>query len=179
MYKTLALELYKLFRGEMLECFALHRTALQNYLAFAAAIGAASIAGLIQSHDSGLVAGVVVCGPLLNICICIIGVRTCNRFYLGALERIAIVTKLEHILQFDLRRTRTDQEQGSEGPPLPGDDYILPVRWRKVVAECTTTDEFVHASMPSGVNLLARRTFEFVIAMNVALAVAVVFLLIK
>jgi hypothetical protein len=174
MDKELAYELYGLYRGEMVELFKIHREGLQHYLAFATAILGATIVGILQIQGMGWIGAVIAAGPILNVFVCVLAIRMCNRFYLGALERIAITAKLESVLGLQKRAkaANTDQDNTTE---FPKDEYFLPERWL-TGRKYDTSEEFVQQGLKKGVNRVARWTFYLLIAVNVLLGIAVIFI---
>jgi|YNPNPStandDraft_1061719.scaffolds.fasta_scaffold59469_2 hypothetical protein len=170
MDKALAYNLYELFRKEMGECFRIHQESLQHYLAFASAILGATILGILQIQGWGWAGLVILSGPILNSFICVLGIRMCNRFYLGALERIALTAKLEQVLGLQEPILTPDR---SDNIAFPGDGHFLPERWL-AGRKYSTTTEFVKRNMKSGVNRLATWTFRALIAVNILLGVAII-----
>lgn len=165
-------ELYRMYRGEMIEAFRLHRESLEHYLAFAVAVFAASIVGVTQLRDYGWLRSVVLAGPVLDVMICLLGIRMCDRYYLGVLERISILAKLETVL--DVNKVWAPGEVGPDQRALfPEDKFLLPERWIEDALHYTKSEAFRDSHMRSGVNSLARWTFRVAIGLNAILFVAV------
>lgn len=173
MDKDTALELYKVFRSERNGNFVLHQDALEHYLTFTVAILGATIAGALGIRGMGWTGTVVLLGPILNVVVCLLAVRMCDRYYLGALEKIAILAKLESVLGL---RDRLDLTSGSreDAGMFTEDRYFLPERWIKGTRHATTTEEFVRQHLNVGVNRIAKQTFHFLILVNVLLGAVIV-----
>ena len=161
-------EFYKLYRGEMIEAFKLHRESLEHYLAFAVAVFAASIAGVTQLRDIGWLRSVVLAGPILDVMICLLGIRKCDRYYLGILERITILAKLETMLDINKVWNPGELKPG-QSTLFPEDKFFLPARWIENTLRYSNSEAFRDSHMKSGVNSLARWTFRVAIGLNVIL----------
>jgi hypothetical protein len=166
MDKQLATELYALYRAEMFENFRLHQATLQHYLTFVVAIVGATVATTVPLEEAPWLGLVVVSVPVFNSFICLIAIRLCDRYYVGMLERISIVSKLEAILGLSSPLGPTER------PPFPGDRHLLPARWLELNERFRTSGDFVTTYRASGVNLLARRSFQALILINCLLIVA-------
>ncbi|MCP4607075.1 MAG: hypothetical protein GY847_42270 [Proteobacteria bacterium] len=179
MIESSALELFKLYNTEKIEAFKLHRATLQNYLAFTIALIGAIIATIIKLGDSGYLAIALVASLALNISICILAVRMCDRYYLGALEKITILIKLEPLVGLGDIRSRGDDEDNALA--LPGDKHYLPQRWvdSEKDDQFLTARDFIDFHISYGVNVIARRTFYLVIIINVIIAVYLIALTLK
>ena len=164
--------MYKLFRVEMIEIFKLHRESLQNYLAFVAVILGATIAGTLQISSIGWIGVIVILGPILNVFVCLLAIRMCNRFYLGILERITISAKLESILGIEEYKL-TEVNQGNKTSFFK-DIYILPERWMRG-RQCDTAEEFIQQRLNAGVNRLAKLIFLSMIVVNILLVIVIIF----
>ena len=157
-------DLYKLLRSEMFESFKIHRAALQHYLTLAVAVLGATIAGSTQLAQSSWLGALLLAGPIVNTFICILGMRMCDRYYLGALERISIVAKLEEECSIS--------ERAGQQTVFAQDSHLLPERW--VVKKWPpTANVYIDEHMKKGVNRLARRTFWSFIILNALLAMAI------
>ena len=172
MEKDSALEIYKLFRGERYQSLENHRETLQNYLAFAVAVLGATIVGVLQIRDIGCIGAVILVGPILNVSVCTLAIRMCDRFYLGFLERIGITAKLESVLGLRDPVDLTGEGQ-DKAHVFPEDRYLLPERWIKGT-QYATTEEFIQQHLNAGVNRPAKQTFQLLIVVNVLLGVAIV-----
>ena len=161
MTENLKLELYKTFKSDAFENVRMHRATLQHYLAFSVAVLAATILGLTQSRDNTALRVVIMAIPLLNAVICVVTIRTCDRYYNGMLERLAIAAKLEQLLGLPEPLFEEILK------PFPKDKYLLPRRWIEAAAAHSTSELYVDRQLKSGVNLMARLTFGFLIAVNV------------
>jgi len=172
MEKEIAYSLYELFRNERYKSFELHRNTIQNYLAFSVTILGATIVGVLEIRNVGWIGVAVVLGPILNVLVCTLAIWTCDRFYLGALEKISIIVKLELLLglQEQVELTNLDQKGATV---FPGDKYFLPERWVKGTQHKTSA-EFIEENMNAGVNRLAKRTFQILIAVNLLLCIIIV-----
>ena len=170
MDKNTAFEMYKMFRGEMYGHLNLHRETLQNYLAFSVAVLGATIGGYLQLGQAAWIGTIILfAGSILNIFVCVIAIRMCDRFYLGVLERVAIMAKIESIL--GLTNSRTKKSNQEKTMLLPKDKYLLPQRW-VMGADLASTEEFIEKYQNAGVNHLAKTTFRVLIVLNVFLGVA-------
>src|SRR3972149_2719731 len=168
--------MYKMFRGEMYSEIKLHRETLQNYLAFSTAVLSATIGGYFQLGPASWAGTAILsAGSVMNLIVCTIGIRMCDRFYLGLLERIAIVAKLESVL--GLTDNRPKRSKQSEVMALAGDKYLLP-QWWVLDPELTTTEEFIKRHRNSGINRLAKSTFRILIVVPIIFAIANIAMLI-
>jgi hypothetical protein len=178
MEKDIAIELYKIFKGESTESFRFHQQVLQRYVAFTVAILGASIAGFYKMQGYGPLGCVLLIGPLINIGVCVLGRATCKSFYEAALKDISIIRKIEYILGIEdyptIKRENVEK-------PFKDDKYLFPVdrvRQKKINDEYTknydTTEDFTDAKIDSGVNRHARWTFIFIGSINVVLAMAII-----
>lgn len=158
------LELYKIFRNELHISIDLHRQHLQHYLTFITAVFGVSIAGFYQ-FDLGWLSMILVIGPLINIFICVLAIRMCNRFYEGMLEDITITAKLEELI--GLLNPRDNKET-----VFPKDKHILPERWLKG-RDFATSAEFVEKNMDGGVNAITRKIFYILLVINAFLAIMI------
>jgi hypothetical protein len=111
MEKEIFYRMYELFRNERYKSFELHRNTLQNYLAFSVTILGATIVGVLKISNVGWIGIAIVLGPILNVLVCTLAIRMCNRFYLGALEKIVIITKLESLLRLQEQVDLTSADQ--------------------------------------------------------------------
>lgn len=171
MEKEIAYRMYELFRNERYKSFELHRNTLQNYLAFSVTILGATIVGVLEIRNVGWIGAAIVLGPILNVLVCTLAIRMCNRFYLGALEKISIITKLESLLELKGQVNLTSANQ-KRAPVFPGDKYFLPERWVEGTQHKTSA-EFIEENMNAGVNRLAKRTFQLLIAVNMLLCIVI------
>lgn len=161
------LELYKLFRNDLHKSIDLHRQHLQHYLTFITAILGATLVGFFQV-SLGWLSMIFVIGPVINIFICMLAIRMCDRFYEGMLEDITITAKLEDLI--GLSKPRDNKET-----VYPKDKYILPERWLKG-RNFTTSAEFVEKNMDRGVNHIARNTFYMLLGVNTFFGIMIVIL---
>jgi hypothetical protein len=161
------LELYKLFRNELHISIDLHRKHLQHYLTFITAVLGATIAGFYQV-GLGWLTMILVIGPVINIFMCMLAIRMCDRFYEGMLEDITITAKLEDLI--GLLNPR-----GNNETVFPNDRFIVPERWLKG-REFATSAEFVEKNMDRGVNEIAKRIFYVLILVNAILGITFVIL---
>ena len=164
MEKAFALEIYKLYRSEMMDGFKMQQQSFRQYITFATAILGATIAGMLQIKNIGWIGTVILTGPILNICICILAIKTCSRYYLGALERISIVAKLENILQIRNYSYLTGKDKYPSGV-FSKDKYLLPERWLQS-HQFNTTEDFINKNLDSGINRLMKKSFQLLITIN-------------
>jgi uncharacterized membrane protein len=173
MDKEHIVQLYGIFRTEMLDGYKLHSQTLQHYLAFVVIILGVTITGLLNIRADKWLYIVILCGPIINILICIVGMSTCRRFYLGALEKIVITKKLEKLLNLD--EVLAARGHSDATPDLfPKDKYLLPRRWVEDMKQYSNSDEFVQKNLNAGVNRWAKVAFQIAIAINAALSVIIV-----
>jgi len=163
------LEFYKLFRNHLHMSIDLHRQHLQHYLTFITAILGATLVGFFKV-SLGWLSLIFVIGPIINIFICVLAIRMCDRFYEGMLESITITAKLEDLI--GLSKPRDNKET-----VYPKDNYILPERWLKG-RDFATSAEFVEKNMDRGVNNIARKIFIMLSAINTFLGMMIVILVI-
>jgi hypothetical protein len=161
------LELYKLFRNELHISIELHSQHLQQYLTFITAVLGATVAGFYQI-GLGWLSLILVIGPFINIFICVLAIRMCDRFYEGMLEDITITAKLEELI--GLLNPRVNNET-----VFPKDKFILPERWLKG-REFATSAEFVEKNMDRGVNEIAKRIFYGLLGINAFLGIMLIIL---
>jgi len=81
MDKTMALDLYKIYRGELYDSTRLHRETLQNYLAFAITVIGVTVAAITQIANIGLIGIFISAIPLMNSFVCLLAIKMCDRFY--------------------------------------------------------------------------------------------------
>lgn len=174
MNSEMLFELYRLFRGELIESYKLHRTTMQHYFAFVIAILGATVAGFFQISRNNWGQTILLCGPILNIFVCLIAMKMCDRSYRGALERTTIILKLENMLQFN-RMSHLSTDQTDLQTIFQKDKILLPERWVKSAESYSTSEAFVEGTLNSGVNLLAKRTFQLVIIINILLSGLIIF----
>ncbi len=98
-----------------------------------------------------------------------IAIRMCDRFYLGVLERVATVAKLEQSL--GLFDSRTKKTSVNKVVSLSKDKYLLPQRWL-LGTDFSTTEEFIKKYQNAGVNHLAKTTFRILIGLDILLVIA-------
>lgn len=161
--------MYELFRGEWVKLFELHRGAFQDYLTFVVAVMGATIAGLIQVGNNNWLGIVLVLGPVLNVILCVLAIRMCNRFYLGALEKVIVMSKLESMLGIQGQIDSNDASRG-QAIVFPKDRHFFPERWIKG-SQYDTSEEFINRHLNTGVNHLVKRTFQLLIGINIILGV--------
>lgn len=178
MEKELAIELYKLFKGESTESFRFHQQVLQRYVAFTVTVLGVSLAGLFKMKGYGPLGYVLLIGPSINIGVCVLGWATCNKFYEAALRDISIIRKIEYILGIE---DYSEIETGRVQKPFQKDKYLFPVervRQKAVDGEYKedydTAESFVTSKLSQGVNRHARLTFIFLIIINVVFALAII-----
>jgi hypothetical protein len=164
------LELYKIYRGELMENLNLHRATIEHYLTFTVAVLGAIVAGSTTLQQLPWLALVLALAAVLNCYVCVIATRMCDRYYTGILDRIAIVAKLESCLHLSDPLAWKAMADHSTATPFPGDVTLVPRRWIEGVAEFGTSADFVAHGMRAGVNLLAKRTFMLVVVINLLLA---------
>ncbi len=170
MDKTLSdFELYKLFRGEYVDAFTLHKDALQHYLAFTTGILVATIAGILQIFGKGWFGLIILVGSILNTVACILAINMCNRYYVGVLERITILSKLESRLGL---QDQINSRQKKKANIFSDDLYFLPERWINGT-DYSTSSDFIKGNLNKGVNRVARQSFHFLILINIVLAIAI------
>lgn len=174
MEKETAYDMYKLFRNEMYESVKLHQQSLQNYLALSSAILGVTIAGVLQVKGDKWVGLVIILAPVLNIFVCKLAMQMCDRFYLGALERIPVISKLEVSLGL---WGRVDLEESDQQRRVlfPKDASLVPERWVRD-SHYETSGEFTQKAMNAGTNKFARQTFQTLIGINCLLGIAVIFI---
>jgi len=159
------LELYKLFRNHLHMSIDLHRQHLQHYLTFITAILGATLVGFFEV-SLGWFSLIFLIGPIINISICVLAIKMCDRFYEGMLESITITAKLEDLI--GLSKPRDNKET-----VYPKDNYFLPERWLKG-RDFATSAEFVEENMDGGVNDIARKIFIMLSAVNTFLGMMIV-----
>jgi len=167
------LELYKHYRSETMETYRLHRIAIEHYITFVVAILGVTIAGIIQfGNNNGWLNNILLCGPAINILICVVAIGMCKCSYRGALERVTIFLKLEEILKIRNISDITDTETLNS---FREDKNLLPLRWIKSAQNFATAEEFVKSNINSGTNFYATLTFVLIIFINIFLAVIILF----
>jgi hypothetical protein len=164
-------EVYRAHLGEKANSINLHRDYSQQFFTLVAAIlGVSAVAAYHFSSEPWLVL-VTGVGPLLNVLLCAVAIRMCDRFYRGFLEHITILAKLETLLGLatPLRRDSARVEL-----PFPEDNYILPERWLQSRHEAASSTEFIKTHMRQGSNRIVRWTFLFLAAANTAFLIGII-----
>ena len=167
------LELYRIYRYEMLESFKLHRQAFRHYLTLVIAILGATIAGILKQEANGWVSLLIFVGLTLEVYMCRLAKQMCNQAYVGALERIALSLKLEELLR--IRYTRDFVKNRSKRMrAFRQDKNLLPQRWLDAATNFETAQEFVNKNLNLGVNKQMRDTFTAIqVVSTVMLAILV------
>ena len=104
------------------------------YSAVCYAILGITLSGFISLHDKGWISIALLFGPILTLCMCLLGMRVTGRIYHRIVEEISTKAKLENLLGLDKPLTIT-QFLGKE-PCWPKDEALLPPRhaerrWRE------------------------------------------------
>jgi hypothetical protein len=183
MKPEVAIELYKLFKGQSTESFRFHQQVLQRYVAFTVAVLAASVAGIFKMKGLGAMGLILLIGPFINIVVSILGIGTCNSFYNAALKNVSVFRKLEYIL--DIEDYSKNDIDGLK-KPFPNDKYLFPQDWVnqkfssvESMDNYKTSALFIEEKCSKGVNRYARWTFIFIISINLVLAMAIAIIAIQ
>lgn len=160
-----AIDLYSTYKTKLVASINLHRQHAQHYLAFIAAILVATIAGTIKINELGGYAILLVAGPILNILLCILAVKMCDRFYEGFLEDVTVTAKLEHEIGLSTESNIKD------GHVFPQDSIFVPERWLTDMKPYASSTDFINTKMKSGSNRINRITFLLLGITNVLLAI--------
>jgi hypothetical protein len=167
-------ELYLETRSRQVKQMDRHSTQFEHYLTVTMAILAITLGLATQLVINGVVTPVLWGGVALvfavNSYLGITGARSCDRSYQRFLEEASIAAKLERYLGLSSERPSPPALQG-ELAPFPGDDCLVPDRWRSEVEAYKTSEEFRIDKMSEGVNKQVRRVFRILSALNGMLAV--------
>ncbi len=155
-----AIELYSIFRTNLLGSINLHREHSQHYLMFIAAVITATIVGASQIDKLGKFGILLLIGPLLNIAICFLAVKMADRFYKGFLEEVTVAAKLEDLIGL------TGTRQFKDHFCYKDEKTIVPDRWVSDRAKFHESEKFVSSFMNRGANFVNRLTFLFVGLIN-------------
>jgi hypothetical protein len=175
MTDEIALELYKTYRSEMMENLNLHRATIEHYLTFTVALLAAIVAGATSLPQLPWLALILAFAAVLNCFACGIAISMCDRYYTGVLDRIALVAKLEGYLALSDQSLWQQMSASRPAIPFKQDVTLVPRRWIAGVENYATSATFVSDGMQLGNNLLAKRTFRLVIAINILLVLMLVY----
>jgi hypothetical protein len=166
-------KLYLETRSRQVKQMDRHSTQFEHYLTVIMAILAVTVGVATQLVKDGNVAPVLwigVCMVLgVNSYLAYIGEKSCDRSYQRFLEEASIAAKLERYFGLSSERPRPADVQ-SELEPFPGDDCLVPDRWRSEVRGYRTSEEFKIRKMPEGVNKQARRVLRMLMVLNGVLA---------
>lgn len=164
-------EIYRAHLDEKANAINLHRDYSHQYFTLVAAVLGVSAGAIYQFRAEPWLVLVVGIGPMLNILLCVVAIRMCDRFYQAFLEHITILAKLEALI--GLMTPSQDEDMRVKGLPFPDDKFILPERWLQSRCQATSA-EFVQSNMREGSNRLVRWTFSFLVVANTAFAIGIV-----
>lgn len=171
MDKKEAFDFYKLIRGEEIPWLNLHRQYSQQYLTLISAIFAVSLGALYHFKEDPLLVLAVILGPFLNVLMCVIAIKMCNRFYQRFLEGVTIQVKIEPLL--GLSNQREKKAEDDTVWPFPNDKYYLPERLLKSRNQRSSLD-FVNDHMKSGSNKHVQLSFRLLLVANIALIIGII-----
>ncbi len=174
-HESNSLELYKIVRNGQTAWAGLHLDYTFRFVVAAGAILTLMLNVVSQKElrDYWVVFLVLALG-VVNIVLCYVAEKVCDRAYQRFLEEVTIGTKLEAILGF-----HNDRPQ-STSTVFAGDKSILPDRWieswrkpdqRLKSKEIATANDFVDLSMNQGVNRYSRILFRVFLSANVVVFV--------
>jgi len=162
--------LYLAIRSEHVEFLKQHAEHFSHYLTLVMAVLTVTGAGVFQLYQSGvcpLVVGAVASiGFPINILLCIVASRVCNRYYEAFLEAVTVMAKLEAFLDLEVLPS-----WNTVGAPVnfPGDADLFPARYRRDRALHKSEASFVKAARRKGVNRLVIVTMCLLAFANLAL----------
>ena len=163
MDESIALEIYKVYKGKETICLKLHRQYSQQYFTLIMAIFAASLLAIYHFKTDYQIMLAMLFVPIVNIVLSVTAIHMCNRFYKRFLEAITIQAKLEPLI--GLIATRPDASEPSS--PFPEDTHILPERW-VTGRQHKKAKDFIDNKMKRGSNYLTQLSFILLIFANIA-----------
>jgi hypothetical protein len=162
-------ELYLETRSRQVKQMDRHSTQFEHYLTVIMAILAITVGVATQLVKDGKLAPLLWIGVFtvfgVNSYLAYIGERSCDRSYQRFLEEASIAAKLERYFGLSSERPKRPDLEG-ELEPFPGDDCLVPDRWRTGVERYRTSEEFKRDKMSGGVNKQARRVFRMLMVLN-------------
>jgi hypothetical protein len=171
-----ALELYKLTAAEFDVRLRLHNETLTRHLQFTAALLTATFVGIPALERLGVSPQWLLIGPIINVLICYLCIRTLDRHYRGCLERTTVIAKLQELLKLRVSRT----EPGADPDIVAAidavfweDEYLIPLRWVKGSEGFSSDEAFVQHYLQQGVNQRAKQTFGVLILLNILLGLLI------
>jgi hypothetical protein len=168
-------QLYLETRSRQVKQMDRHSTQFEHYLTVIMAILAITVGVATQLVKDGNVAPVLwmgVCAVFgVNGYLGYVGVKSCDRSYQRFLEEASIAAKLERYFGLSGDRPR-GRGLRREVDPFPGDDCLVPDRWRRELVGYRTSEEFKADKMSQGVNEQARRVLRMLTILNGVLGVA-------
>lgn len=156
-------DMIKTYRSEMVTFYHYHQQNFQIYLAFVTTVLGVSIAGFLNVKSYGWTERIILFGPLMNIFIGLIAMKTCDVYWRRILDTLYVVTKLGQKLELD----KLD---------------VLPKKWKDIASEIRKLedqDAFFDKFFKVGANRLARYSFAVIIAANVLLIILIELLNVK
>jgi predicted PurR-regulated permease PerM len=175
---TSLFDYYLAIRTEKERVMEAHSRHVRHYVTLVTAIQAVALGAVYQFRDDARLALMAATlGFVVNIVMCRVAILACNRAYQMFLELVTIAIKLEASLGLHGPRPTTTVRERK--PKLfPDDKHLLPDRWRHS-AQHKTAAEFVRDNMDRGINHVVRVTMSIMAAMNAALWVGVLVILLS
>jgi len=173
MNKDYLFKLYLAMRSEHVEWISRQSEHFSHYLTLVVAIlglTTAAVYHLYESKESGLV---VVAAALLgfgvNVGLCYVAIRACDRFYKRFLEAITVMAKLEASLDLDVLPSGSADEKAKQGPFANDEGRLFPARYEQHRKCHDKEATFVQALKGKGVNLWVRVTMGMLGIANILL----------
>lgn len=174
MDKKMAFEYYKLLMNRQVSWMNLHSQRSRQYLTIISAVTtvlAILLGVLYKDNFHPMFPCTVVTLPLINILICLIAIRACNRAYLRFLEDIIVMAKIEPII--GLYEQRKNIQKDSTIYPFPEDKYFLVDRWITSRKQKSSID-FINENINLGANKYVQLSFKFLILVNVLITMGII-----
>jgi hypothetical protein len=169
--------LYLAMRSEHFEALKQHGEHFSHYLTLVMAVLTVTGAAVFQLHEARVcpvaVGGVALTGSVINIALCYVAIKVCNRYYEAFLEAVTVMAKLESSLHLEARPLGAGSSTDASGP-FPKDVDLFPGRYRKARARYSTEARFVRAATCKGVNLLVMLTMGLLALANLVVCLGAV-----
>lgn len=160
-----AIKLYEIFCNNSKDAVNLHTKHAQGFLTLIIAVIAATIAGLTQSHNIPY-PSILVIGPVVNMCVCVMAIFFCNRPYRKFLECISVMANLEDYIGLT--------SSSSKDLFFCKDLSFIPERWIKNRDKYEKSSTFVDKEIYSGANIRIISIFISLFVVNLAFGIFII-----
>lgn len=163
--------LYASFKDDARGWLGLHRQHFTQFVSIILAVLTASLAALYHLRNEALLLLLVSLGPALNIILCVLAVRVCDKFYLRYWEHETVSYKLFGLMEDAHKISARIQERKGI---FPADSHLFPRRWLDRVAEYDTSKSFTESRLTArnSSNWYIRITFWVLIGISAVIGVA-------